>query len=172
MIISHDSMTGLVNSFVDFCMASLNTVAFILGVEWVWESKIVSFTCLIVLAAPEGSLDFSMHDLSFFIRVAWLPYMTVLALIQEGKSGSCQFNSVAVVSNSLRPHNHSTPGLPIHHELPEFTQTHVHRVGDAIQPSHPLSSPSSPAPSPSQHQSLFQWLSSSHEVAKVLEFQL
>ena len=52
--------------------------------------------------------------------------------------------------------NRSTPGLPVHHQLPEFTQTHVHRVGDAIQPSHPLSSPSPPAPNPSQHQSLFQ----------------
>ena len=52
--------------------------------------------------------------------------------------------------------NHSTPGLPVHHQLPEFTQTHVHRVGDAIQPSHPLSSPSPPAPNPSQYQSLFQ----------------
>ena len=67
------------------------------------------------------------------------------------------------------PMNRSTPGLPVHHQLPEFTQTHVHRVGDAIQPSHPLSSPS-PAPNPSQHQSLFQWVNSSHEVAKVLEF--
>ena len=54
------------------------------------------------------------------------------------------------------PMNRSTPGLPIHHQLPEFTQTHVHRVGDAIQPSHPLSSPSPPAPNPSQHQGLFQ----------------
>ena len=54
------------------------------------------------------------------------------------------------------PMNHSTPGLPVHHQLPEFTQTHVHRVGDAIQPLHPLSSPSPPAPNPSQHQSLFQ----------------
>ena len=68
--------------------------------------------------------------------------------------------------------NRSMPGLPFHHQLPEFTQTHVHWVGDAIQPSHPLLSPSPPAPNPSQHQSLFQWLSSSHEVAKVLEFQL
>ena len=68
--------------------------------------------------------------------------------------------------------NRSTPGLPVHHQLPEFTQTHVHRVSDAIQPSHPLSSPSPPAPNPSQHQSLFQWVSSSHEVPKVLEFQL
>ena len=54
------------------------------------------------------------------------------------------------------PMNRSTPGLPVHHQLPEFTQTHVHRVSDAIQPSHPLSSPSPPAPNPSQHQSLFQ----------------
>ena len=70
------------------------------------------------------------------------------------------------------PMNHSTPGLPVHHQLPEFTQTHVHQVSDAIQPSHPLLSPSPLAPSPSQHQSLFQWVNSSHEVAKVLEFQL
>ena len=69
------------------------------------------------------------------------------------------------------PMNHSTPGLLVHHQLPEFTQTHVHWVGDAIQPSHPLLSPSPPAPNPSQHQGLFQWVNSSFEVAKVLEFQ-
>ena len=68
--------------------------------------------------------------------------------------------------------NRSTPGLPVHHQLPEFTQTHVHRVRDAILPSHPLSSPSPPAPNPFQHQSLFQWVNSSREVAKVLEFML
>ena len=68
--------------------------------------------------------------------------------------------------------NHSMPGLPVHHQLLESTQTHVHRVSDAIQPSHPLLSPSPPAPNPSQHQSLFQGVNSSHEVAKVLEFQL
>ena len=68
--------------------------------------------------------------------------------------------------------NRSTPGLPVHHKLPDFTQTDAHWVSDAIQPSHPLSSPSPPAPNPSQHQSLFQWVNSSHEVAKVLEFQL
>ena len=84
---------------------------------------------------------------------------------------SVQF-SCLVVSDSLDPMNHSTPGLSVHHQLPEFTQTHVHRVSDAIQPSHPLSSPSPPAPNPSQHQSLFQWVNSLHEVAKVLEFQL
>ena len=68
-----------------------------------------------------------------------------------------QFSSVAQLCLTLcDPMNRSTPGLPVHHQLPEFTQTHVPRVGDAIQPSHPLSSPSPPAPNPSQHHSLFQ----------------
>ena len=70
------------------------------------------------------------------------------------------------------PMDCSTPGFPVHHQLPEFTQTNVHWVGDTIEPSHPLSSPSLPAPNPSQHQGLFQWVSSLHQVAKVLEFQL
>ena len=68
--------------------------------------------------------------------------------------------------------NHSTPGLPVHHQLPESTQTHVHWVGDAIQPPHPLSSPSPPAFNLSQHQGLFKWVSSSYQLVKVLEFQL
>ena len=86
---------------------------------------------------------------------------------------SVQFRSVAQSCPALcDPMNRSTPGLPVHHQLPEFTQTHIHWVGDAIQPFHPLSSPSPPAPNPSQHQSLFQWVNSLHEVAKVLEFQL
>ena len=84
-----------------------------------------------------------------------------------------QFSWVAQSCLTLcDPMNSSTPGLPVHHQLPEFTQTHVHWVGDAIQPSHPLSSPSPSALNPSQHQSLFQWVNSLHEVAKVLEFQL
>ena len=73
-----------------------------------------------------------------------------------------QFNSVTQLCPTLcNPMNCSTPGLPVHHQLPEFAQTHVHQVSDAIQPSHPLSSPSPPAPNPSQHQSLFQWVNSS-----------
>ena len=68
------------------------------------------------------------------------------------------------------PMNRSMPGLPVHHQLPEFTQTHIHWVGDAIQPSHPLSSPSSPAFNLSPHQGLFQWVSSSHQVAKYWSF--
>ena len=86
---------------------------------------------------------------------------------------SVQVSSVAQSCLTLcEPMNHSMPGLPVHHQLPESTQTHVHRVGDAIQPSHPLSSPSPPALSLSQHQGPFQWVSSLHQVAKVLEFQL
>ena len=84
-----------------------------------------------------------------------------------------QFSSVTQSCPTLcEPMNRSMPGLPVHHQLPEFTQTHVPRVSDAIQPSHPLSSSPPPAPNPSQHQGLFQWINSSHEVAKVLEFQL
>ena len=84
-----------------------------------------------------------------------------------------QFSSVTQSCPKLcDPMNISTPGLHVHHQLLEFTQAHVHRVGDAIQPSHSLSPPSPSAPNPSQHQSLFQWVNSSHEVAKVLEFQL
>ena len=93
-----------------------------------------------------------------------------------GSRGRLVSQSVSSVSQSCMtlcdPMNRSTPGLPVHHQLPEFTQTHVHRISDAIQPSHPLSSPSPPAPNPSKHQSLLQWVNSSHEVAKVLEFQL
>ena len=70
------------------------------------------------------------------------------------------------------PMDCSIPGLPVHHQIPEFTHTHVHWVGDAIQPSHPLPSPSPPALKLSQHQRLFKWVSSSHQVAKGLEFQL
>ena len=89
---------------------------------------------------------------------------------------SCHFRSVSSVaqlcSTLCDPTNRSTPGLPVHHQLPQFTQTHVHWVRDAIQPSHPLLSPSPPALNLSQHQGLFKWVSSSHQVAKVLEFWL
>ena len=75
------------------------------------------------------------------------------------KDKHCMIAHMNVTQSCLTlcdPMNRSTPGLPVHHQLPEFTETHVHRVSDAIQPSHPLSSPSPPAPNPSQHQSLFQ----------------
>ena len=86
---------------------------------------------------------------------------------------SCFISSVAQSCPTLcDPVNCSTPGLPVHHQLPEFTQTHVCWVSDAIQPSHPLSSPSPPTSNRSQHQGLFKWVSYSHQVTKVLEFQI
>ena len=86
---------------------------------------------------------------------------------------SVQFSSITQLCLTLcDPMNRSTPGLSVHHQLPEFTPTHVHWLGDAIQPSHPLLSPSLPAFNLSQHQGLFQWVSSLHQVANVLEFQL
>ena len=86
---------------------------------------------------------------------------------------SVQFSSVTQLSPTLHnPMDHSTSGFPVHHQFPEFTQTNLHWVGDAIQPSHPLLSPSPPAFNLSQHQGLFKWVNSSHEAAKVLEFQL
>ena len=109
---------------------------------------------------------------------SWTPYCQIQTYIEKVEKttkpfSSVQFSWVAQLCLTLcDPRKCSTPGLPVHHQLPEFTQTHVHRVGDAIQPSHPLSSPSPPAPNPSQHQSLFQWVNSSHEVAKELEFQI
>ena len=85
---------------------------------------------------------------------------------------SVQFSSVKQSCPNLCDPMNCMPGLPVHPQLLEFTQTHVHQVGDAIQPSHPLSSPSPPALNLSQHQGLFKSVSSSHQVAKVLEFQL
>ena len=90
-----------------------------------------------------------------------------------GKRAMTNLSSVAQSCPTLcDPMNRSMPSLPVHHKLMEFTQTHAPRVSDVIQPSHPLSSPFPPAPNPSQHQGLFQCVNSSHEVAKVLEFQL
>ena len=91
--------------------------------------------------------------------------------IRENKSESLSVQLLKWCPTLCNPMNHSMPGLPTHHKLIEFTQTHAHRVGDAIQPSHPMSSPSLSAPNPSQHQGLFQWVNSSHEVTKVLKFQ-
>ena len=111
--------------------------------------------------------------LRFFFPVQWrIPHFRNFCLWWPSHWLKClapQFSSVAQSCPTLfDPMNRSTPGLPVHHHLPELTQTQVHRDGDAIQPSHPLLSPTPPAPNRSQHQSLFQWVNSSHEVAKVL----
>ena len=92
--------------------------------------------------------------------------------IRENSTVMDQFISVAQLCSTLcDPMDCSSPGFPVHHQLPELAQTHVHRVSDAIQPSHPLLSPSMPTFNLSQHQGLFQWVSSSHQVTKLLEFQ-
>ena len=113
-----------------------------------------------------------LYTISYIGYITLLVIYSSVSISSQASDLSVQFSSVTQPCLTLcDPMNHSTPGLPVHHQLPEFTQTHVHRVGDAIQPSHPLLSPSPPAPNPSQHQSLFQEVNSSHEVAKVLEFQ-
>ena len=95
-----------------------------------------------------------LYCLIFMIHIVFL---SVFVTKHKFMCSILQFSSVAQSCQTLcDPMNCSMPGLPVHHQLPEFTQTHVHRVGDAIQPSHPLSSPSPPTPNPSQHQSLFQ----------------
>ena len=94
-------------------------------------------------------------------------------MLHNFRQASVQFSSIAESCPTLcDPMDCSRPGSPVHHQLLELTQTHVHWVGDAIQPSHPLSAPSPPAFNPSKHQGLFKWVSSSHQVAKVLEFRL
>ena len=96
-------------------------------------------------------LDFSKSVVKYRIKFKTIKFEIECLLY------GIQFSSVAQSCLTLcDPMNCSMPGLPVHHQLPEFTQTHVHRVSDAIQPSHPLSSPSPPAPNPFQHQSLFQ----------------
>ena len=118
-----------------------------------------------ILTSWGTSILFSIMAIAFTFLVTRINFSPCLCL------SSVQFNC-SVVSDPLRPMDCSTPDLPVHHQLLELTQTHVHCVSDVIQPSHPLSSPSPPALNLSQHQGLFQWVSSSHEVAKVLELHL
>ena len=111
--------------------------------------------------------DWTTTYLNLRPRFSSFSYMDSYSDFQCITYTTVQFSSVSQLSLTLcDPINCSMPGLPVQHQLPEYTQTHVHWVGDAIQPSHP------PAFNPSQHQGLFQWVSSSHQVAKLLEFQL
>jgi len=105
-------------------------------------------------------------------RCIFMPRISRNGYQTQGKLFSVQFSSVTQLCLTLcDPMDCSLPGFPVHHQLLELAQTHVHWIGDIIQPSHPLSTPS-PAFNLSQHQGLFQWVSSSHQVAKVLKFQL
>ena len=145
----------------DSCCFSMiiNSVFFVSKMSWFGQQ--------IMITLPTGFPNLTGPNWTLISR-KW-PQAVVFPI----PVSSIQFSSVAQLCPSLcNPMNSSMPGLPVHHQLPEFTQTHVHQVGDAIQPSHPLMCPSPTAPNPSQHQSLFQWVNSSNEVAKVLEFQL
>ena len=103
---------------------------------------------------------------------SWNQHLTLTSRWKPADLWSVQFSSVTESClTRWDPMDCSMPGLPVHHQLLEFTQTHIHWVGDAIQPSHPLLSPSPPTFNLSQQQGLFKWVSSSHQVAKVLEFQ-
>ena len=117
----------------------------------------ISFACK---SQPQNLLSGEIN-----LVQSWISELIIVILVQ--------FSSVAQSCPTLcDPMNRSTPGLPVHHQLPESTQTHVHWVGDAIQPFHPLFSPSPPALNLSQHQGLFQSVSSLHQVVKYLQFQL
>ena len=119
------------------------------------------------------SIAFIEHPNTFFSRITLHHYWNITTYKTRY---SVQFSSVhfsrSVMSDSLRLLGLQHAGLPVHYQLLEFTQTHVHWVGDAIQPSHPLSSPSPLAFNLSKHQGLFKWVSSLHQMDKVLEFQL
>ena len=152
---------------------------------FVFSVALLRLVCPYPAPPPIICVHFRIFQLAF---VVWKTYpwdfdawsrgeekdgMCLSKLIRVEVFVSVEFSSVIQSCLTLcDPMNRRTPGLPVHHQLSEFTQTHINQVSDAIQPSHPLSSPFPPAPNPSQHQSLFQWVNSLHEVAKVLEFQL
>ena len=125
------------------CMTTGKTIALM---RWTIVGKVMS-----LLYNMLSSLVITFLPRSKHLLISWLQSPSTVIF------SSVQFSSVTQSCPTLcDPMNRSTPGLPVHHQLPEFTQTHVHRVSDAFQPSHPLSSPSPPAPNPSQHHSLFQ----------------
>ena len=160
----------------------LEWVAISFSNAWKWKVKVKSLSRVGLLATSWTAAHQAPPSTGFSRQEywSWVPLFNPVFLRLNMKHlkipNEQSISSVNWVTQSCPtlcdPMNHSTPGLPVHHQLPEFTQTHVHQISDAIQPSHPPSSPSPPALNPSQHQSLFQWVSSSHEVAKVLEFQL
>ena len=131
---------------------------------WVWSWHYL-------LAIFYQAFNFKFYETQF--HLLWSYFCNKHKSWHTINADTHQFSSVAQLCPTLcNPMNHSMPGLPVHHQLPEFTQTHVHLVSDTIQPSNPLSSSSPPAPNPAKNQGLFQRVNSSHEVVKVLEFQL
>ena len=152
--------------------------------EKYWTRRKLSSSCSFITYGVILNKYLNIHDLQLLLLVPlmWKYYLSIPTnfLGKMILTNTFHVTNVIILFSSVTqscpslcdPMDWSTPGLPVHHQLPEFTQTHVHWVGDAIQPSHPLSPPSPPAFNLSQHQGLFQWVSSLHQVAKVLEFQL
>ena len=150
-----------------------------LGTAKIQEGKVSQTHQSASLQATDGNFGQSFKDFPAALKVQCVHTHTLIhthvlhTQIHMYIYISISISSVTQSCPTLcDPMNRSTPGLPVHHQLLEFTQTHVHWVGDVIQPSHPLLSSSPPAFNLSQHQGLFKWVSSSHLVAKVLEFQL
>ena len=158
---------------------TLEWVAISFSNAWKWKVKGNSLSHVRLLATPWLQLTRLLRPWDFPGKNTGvgchclLHYCLYHLPIYLKLSASVQF-SYSVMADSLQPHDCSTPAFPVHHKLPAFAQTHVqgHQVSDAIQPSHPLSSPSLTAFYLSQHQGLFNWVSSLHQVAKGLEFQL
>ena len=144
-LLSHSVMSDFATSWTVACQALLS-----MGIL---QAKILEWvSCL-----PPGDLPNPGTESASLTSPAFAGFFTTSTTWKAQGIGSVLFSSVPQSCLTLcNPMNRSTPGLPVHHQLLEFTQTHVHRVGDAIQPSHPLSSPSPLAPNPSQHQGLFQ----------------
>ena len=156
-----------ISSWTTLSIPRISTICF-LNVD---VSQVYNFNPFYILRSIKSAfymyqrcLKFNKHD----TKIIYLCLFLFLPIIS-----SVQFSSVTQSCLTLcNPMNCSTSALPTHHQLLESTQTHIHWVGDAIQPFHPLSSPSPPALNLSQHQGLFKWVSFLHQVAKVLEFQL
>ena len=120
-----------------------------------------------------GIIKLEYYEWSNVIGIFTAGHIRAFNMLDFAEELSVQFSSVTQLCLILYdPVDCSTPVFPVHHQIPELAQTHVHRVGDALQPSHSLSSPSPPAFNLPRHQGLFQWVSSLHQVARVLELQL
>ena len=163
--VGHDWATNTTRKSSDIELTQLFIIWESLFLFHFWRIILLNVLFLAFIFFPLNTFEYIIPLLAFWLVRYAEKYPDILI--------SVQFSSVAQSGPTLcDPIDCSTPGLPVHHQLPEFTQTHAHWVGDAIHPSHPRLSPSPPAFNLSQHQALLQWASSSHQVAKVLEFQL
>ena len=141
---------------------------------WAWPPLVETPVSLGFLSFSFNGVPFStdaLHNIfKMFVLGLFSFFLSTFSCRANSLPVSCYCSVAKLYPTLCDPMDRSMPGPPVHHQLPEFTQTHVHRVSDAIQPSHPLSSPSPPALNLSQHWGLFQWVGSLQQVAKVLEF--